>query len=409
MGDTMATSIDERAKVPAHVPPELVWDNSFDAFTAEGDDPWQAIARLHDGPPLIWATDASYGRPGWVLTRFDLINEAFLDHEHFSGEREGMPASMLGVNMRLNPIEFDPPDHYGHRRNLNPVFTPKAVGAMGDAVRRTCRELVDRFAGKGGCDFIHDFAVPFPTYVFLDVMDMPREMAGEFLGWEEDLMRASDPMQRVAAARAIYAYLEAHMARQEQHPTNDLNRAITGAMFGDRPLDHVEKMGMYYVLYVGGLDTVYSTLGWIMRHLAMDSELQERLRGNPELIPDAVEEFARLYSVVITHRSVRSDFTFHGVPMKAGEEVNMPLMLADRDPLVFPDPQRADIERKPRHIAFGTGVHNCLGVHLAKRELRMVVEEFLSRFRNIRIAEGEAYRYHTGRTFGIDYLPLVWD
>ena len=87
----------------------------------------------------------------------------------------------------------------------------------------------------------------------------------------------------------------------------------------------------------------------------------------------------------------------------------MPLALADRDPSVFANPHEIDLDRKPRHVAFGTGTHNCLGIHLAKRELRIVVEEFLARFRNIRIKPGEKRRYHTGRTFGMEYLPLIWD
>ena len=98
---TSTTPTTEAANIPSHVPPELVWDNSFDAFTAEGEDPFLAISRMHELPPIVWATDASYGRPGWIATRHDVISEIFIDSEHFSGEREGMPASMLGVNMRL--------------------------------------------------------------------------------------------------------------------------------------------------------------------------------------------------------------------------------------------------------------------------------------------------------------------
>jgi cytochrome P450 len=126
-------------------------------------------------------------------------------------------------------------------------------------------------------------------------------------------------------------------------------------------------------------------------------------------LPQAVEEFCRSYSVSLTHRCVREDFVFHGVPMKKGEEVNLPTTLANRDPTVFVNPHDFDIGRKPRHIAFGTGTHNCLGINLAKREIRVVLEEFLTSFRNIRIREGETYRFHTGRSFGIDYLPLTWD
>ncbi|MDE2597592.1 MAG: cytochrome P450, partial [Sphingomonadales bacterium] len=115
------------------------------------------------------------------------------------------------------------------------------------------------------------------------------------------------------------------------------------------------------------------------------------------------------FSVVVTHRQVAKDFTFHGVTMKAGDEVHMPISLANRDPAMFDNPHMVDIDRQPRHITFGTGTHNCIGIHLAKRELRIVLEEFLKRFRNIRLAEGQDYAYHTGRTFGLEKLPLVWD
>jgi cytochrome P450 len=396
-------------EAPAHVPPELVWDNSFDRFTAEGDNPFHAVTRLHDGPPLIWATDASYGRPGWVATRYDMIAEIMMDHTHFSAERPGMIADLLGVNLRLNPIEIDPPAHHGYRRNLNPAFTARAMGALEEPVRATCMALIAKFDSNGGCEFIHDFAIPFPTYVFLDLMGMPREKAADFLSWEERLMRGATMNDRVSAARAIYAYLEGHKAQQMGCPVNDVNDSICTATFEGRPLEHLEAMGMYYVLWVGGLDTVYSTLGWVMRHLASHPDLQARLRENPQEVPAAVEEFSRAFSVVVTHRQVAQDFSFHGAPLRKGEEINLPLSLANRDPRVFPNPHIVDIDRKPRQIAFGTGAHSCLGIHLAKREIRVVVEEFLRRFRNIRIAEGETYQFHTGRTFGIDWLPLVWD
>lgn len=395
--------------IPDHVPPELVWDHSFDAYTAQGDDPWLAVTRLHEGPGIIWATDASYGRPGWVLTRNDLISEAFIDYEHFSGERKGMIADLVGEPVRLNPIEIDPPQHHGYRKILNPFFTPKAVNGIGDAVRDACVELIAKFEEKGGCEFVSEFAIPFPSYVFLDLMGMPRDKVGQFIDWEDRIMRSPDFMDRAKAAREVYEYLKAHKDKQRDHPSNEFLAGMMAGEVDGRPLNHLELMGMYYVLYVGGLDTVYSTLGWILDHLATHPGLQQRLRDDPELINAAVEEYSRAFSVVVTHREVRNDFTFHGVPMKKGEEVNMPLALADRDPSVFANPHEIDLDRKPRHVAFGTGTHNCLGIHLAKRELRIVIEEFLKRFRNIRIKPGETRRYHTGRTFGMEYLPLVWD
>jgi cytochrome P450 len=392
-----------------HIPPELVWEGKFDEFTSHGDDPFLAITRFHKMPPVFWATEVSYGQPGWICTDFDTISEVFQDHEHFSGERHSAIASLVGEPVRLNPIEIDPPAHHGYRRNLNPVFTPKAMGAVLEAVRDTCGSLIAKFEDKGGCEFVKDFAIPFPTYVFLDLMALPRDRAGDFIAWEDRMMRSPDNLDRAAAAQEIYKYLCGHKDREKANPSNEVNRAITQGTFEGRPLDHYEMMGMYYVLWAGGLDTVYSTLGWIMRHLATHPELQDRLRADPDLLGPAVEEFARAFSVVVTHRTVVDDFVFRGAPLKKGDPINLPISLANRDPSVFADPHTVDIDRNPRHINFGTGAHTCLGVHLAKRELRTVVEEFLKRFRNIRIKEGDNYRYHTGRTFGMDYLPLEWD
>ncbi|HMO69251.1 MAG TPA: cytochrome P450 [Novosphingobium sp.] len=405
----MSAPADTATKIPPHVPAELVWEGSYDAFTAEGDDPFLAVSRFHELPPVIWVTDVTFGRPGWVCTRFDSVSEGFIDHARFSAERPGMIGELVGEPVRLNPIEIDPPAHHGYRKNLNPVFTPKAVGAMGDAVKATCESLIASFADKGRCDFVRDFAIPFPTYVFLDLMGMPRDLAQQFLDWEDELMRAPDMMDRVKAARGVYHYLKAHKDSQLANPVNELNRAIVTGTFDGRPLDHLEMMGMYYVLYVGGLDTVYSTLGWIMRHLATHPEDQTALRVNPELIPAAIEEFCRAFSVVNTHRHVAVDCEFHGAPLRKGDELHLPIALANRDPAVFADPHRIDFTRKPRHITFGTGTHSCLGIHLAKRELRTVVEAFLAHFRNIRPDPDQRDSYHTGRTFGMDSLPLLFD
>ncbi|WP_052223305.1 cytochrome P450 [Novosphingobium malaysiense] len=395
-------------RIPDNVPTELVWDHDFDTFTLEGDDPFISIARLQDGPPVIWGTEANFKRPGWIFTRDDVIREAFIDYEHFSSERPGMIADMLGEPILLNPIEIDPPRHHQYRKILNPFFTPAAIRGYDEPVRQICRELIAKFRDRGECEFVDEFAVPFPSYVFLDLMDMPRDLLDQFMGWQDELMRASDPMVRVAAARSIYGYLKQHMEAQQANPTTDLLKGIVSGQVEGRPMNFYEMMGMFYVLYVGGLDTVYSTIGWIMQHLATHPELQQRLRDNPDLLPQAIEEFSRAYSVVITHRAVAKDFVFHGVPLKKGDEVNLPIMLANRDPQVYDDPHTVNIDRKPRHIAFGTGTHNCVGVNLAKREMRIVVEEFLKAFDNIRIKPGETPRYHTGRTFGLDYLPLTW-
>ncbi|HET8710390.1 MAG TPA: cytochrome P450, partial [Spongiibacteraceae bacterium] len=228
--------------------------------------------------------------------------------------------------------------------------------------------------------------------------------------WERNLMRAEDPRERAGAMMSVFKYLEQFAAEQRQQPTTALMKAIVTAQYeGERPLTQDEVMGMVALLYIGGLDTVYSSLGWILHHLAGDSALQEKLRANPEAIPFAVEEFLRAYPVANPHRKIKQDFEFHGVKMRKGDHVLMATFAAHRDPLAYENPGQVIVERKPRHLAFAAGPHLCLGIHLAKRELRTVVAAVLSRFKNIRMPKGERCEFHTGGTWGVDRLPLEWD
>jgi cytochrome P450 len=147
-----------------------------------------------------------------------------------------------------------------------------------------------------------------------------------------------------------------------------------------------------------------------MRQLVEAPMLQERLRASPDDIPRAVNEFLRAFCVVSGARTVTTDLEFHGVFLRQGDLVCLPTYLAARDPLAFADPHAIDIDRQPRVLAFGTGHHTCIGMHLARREIKIVLEAMLSRFKNIRIPEGEAYRYHAGAAVvGVDYLPLTWE
>jgi cytochrome P450 len=394
-------------RVPAHVLPELVWDRSFSAFMQELDDPWLAGSRLHEGPDIVWATEAAYGQPGWIVTRHAPMQEVLVDHRNFTSEAPQM-APLLGVDWELNPINFDPPAHFKYRQVLNPFFTPRAVRQMDAAIRAICSELLDPLVPRGGCEFIGDFALKFPSYVFLALMGMPREMLPQFLEWEDGFMRAPDPELRLAAARGILGYLELFVEEQRIAPSTELMRGILDAEIDGRPLSQGEIMGMLYLLYLGGLDTVYSSLGWHMRHLARDPALQVRLRSNPQDIPRAVDELTRAFAVSKTLRTVARDIEFHGVPMRAGDPIHTPTYLAARDPRVFERPHEVDIDRRTRAISFGYGAHICLGVHLAKRELRIVLEMILGRCNDVRLVEGEPIPFHTGSVLGIDRLVLEW-
>ncbi len=401
-------------KAPEHVPEELIWPHKLDDFTSELDDPYLAAARLHerDGPGIMWAAEASLGKPGWVLTSHDLIREAYLDTEHFSSTRDANSGDVIGQDMvRMIPVEVDPPEHHHYRNILNPLFTPRHVMEYGDMVQATCDRLIDEIPDPANCEFISDFAEQFPNSIFLSLAGLPQEELPQFLQWERQLLRSGnegDYEKSTEAAKLIFQYLYGFVSKEKENPnrTEFIDTLLKGKI-KDRPLDDMEILGYLFLFYVAGLDTVYSTLGWIFRHLATDQGLQDHLRANPEDIPRAVEEFTRAFAVPAPHRRVARDFEFHGVKMRENDVVLLPLYLAARDPRTYEDPHKIDINRNARHISFATGPHICLGVHLAKRELRCAIQSMLSRFSSIRLKEDEQYEYHVGGVLGVDRLPLV--
>jgi cytochrome P450 len=403
----MATAATKFA-FPDHVPPALRWDRSLREFAHELDDPFLAVSRLHEGPDIFYARDASQERPGWVITRHALQQEVFIDFEHFTSAGGSGIDKLVGDNFRLVPIDYDPPVQISYRQILNPFFTPKAVNAMEGPVRETCDRLISEFENKGGCEYIGDFAVPFPSYIFLSLVGLPLDEAPKFVEWEARLLRGKTFEDRADAGRAVFNYLHNFVQEQRARPSTELLKAIIAAQVDGRPITDIEILGMLYTLYAGGLDTVYSTLGWIMRYLTRDQALQQKLRADPGLLPQAIDEFDRAYSVVSTNRRVAKDVTFHGVTMRKGDLVLMPLFLSGRDPQTWKNPHEIDLDRRPNALTFATGPHICVGRYLARREMRIALESFLTRFDKIHIAPGENYSYHTSPVYGVDKLPLAW-
>jgi cytochrome P450 len=405
----MSTAAESLPWLPDHVAPDLAWDNLLYGYAGSFDDPFVGASTLHEGPDIIYAKGAYRDMPGWLLTRYDHIEEVFQDPTHFSSAGWAQTRTLFGVDWDQNPLEIDPPAHKGYRQILQPSFQPSAINQLESIVRQTACELIDKFKGNGGCEFVSEFSALFPSYIFLELMGMPREKLPEFMEWEKDLFRGSSDEIRAAGGRRIIKYMEDYSAERRARPKGDVVSKIVTARLGDRPLDHGEILGMCVLLYVGGLDTVMSSLGWYFRHLANDQTLQSRLKDNPQDIPLAVDEFLRAFGITGTRRRLTCDYEFHGVLMKEGEWVTLPTYLASRDPRQYSDPHTIDIDRKARHLTLATGIHNCLGIHLAKREIKVVLEEFLSRFSNIRIPDGEQAEWHTGVVWGLDRLPLVWD
>lgn len=395
--------------VPSHVPSAVVWDNDFVAYLRELDDPYLAGARLHEGPPVIWATNASFGMPSWIFVSHEAVQEGFANARKFSSLRGPLTAAVMNPDWKLLPVESDAPDHQQYRQVLRPFFTPEAMERRFDQAQRLTDRLIDGFIDRGSCEFIGEFASILPNAIVISMLGLPEEMLPRFLAWEDTAIHGASHAEQLAAGIAVHDYLADYIAEQTRDPTNELIQAIVNGRMNDRALTQAEKEGLVYLLFIAGLDTVFSTMGWIMKHLATDQALQERLRRNPHEIPAAVEEFTRAYGVSAPSRIVAEDLTFHGVPMKKGEHILLPTYLAGRDPRAFANPHVIDIDRKPRHVTFGLGAHVCIGIHLAKREMRIMIETFLRRMNNIRIKAGGGFAYHTSNTIGLDHLDLEWD
>jgi cytochrome P450 len=395
--------------VPSHVPPHLVRDWAFSTAPGALEDPFAALSVLYDGPDIFWSPRVRYGAPSWVVTRHDLICEITQDAETFSNWRQAGFSQLMGEDWDLIPLEKDGAEHGKFRTLMNPIFSPKEVARIEASVRQTAERLVDQLAAGTEGDLIEGLARPFPVSVFLSLMGLPEELTPQFLEWEEGLLHAKSDQQRVEAATAIRDYPSSVIAERRRRPTGDLvSFAVTSKIDG-RPLSDEEIMGICYLLFVAGLDTVASTLGFIFKHLAENPDNQQLLRDEPELRTAAIEEFLRAYSVTTSNRLLTRDIDFHGVSMKAGDRVVICWALSGLDEREFADARRIDFRRQHvRHTTFAVGPHRCIGSHLARRELKIALDLVLERIPTFRIKPGERAVTHATGVFGVDYLPLSW-
>lgn len=362
----------------------------------------------------------------WAVTRYEDIHQVFQDYQTFSSEsvteyymaegpEGGALSSLRSMMPRLIPEELDPPEHGKFRQLLTPLLSPGRVKELEPTITGQCAGLIDGFIDHGSCDFAVDFARQFPGRIFMRLFGLPVEEADTFLGWADALMHTlpeNDPdgQVRMNAAMSVFTYLNGLLEERRREPRDDIVSYLLGVEVDGRPLTDVELMQMAFLLYMGGLDTVAGTLGYIFHHLAQHPELRAVLIAEPGRIPDAVEEYLRWSSIVTPGRIVTRDVDFAGCPMRQGDIVLLPTAAAGWDPREFPDAEQFVMDRKEnRHLAFGAGPHRCVGSHLARAELRIAIEEWHRRIPDYHIADPAAVTQHVAGVAGLDALPLVFD
>jgi cytochrome P450 len=222
-----------------------------------------------------------------------------------------------------------------------------------------------------------------------------------------DMVSASDEA-RTGAHRNVAAMMKPLIEARQAERGNDLISWLLEADIDGRPITYDELQAYCLLLFAAGLDTVANSMGFGMNYLAADVALQERLRAQPEMIPEAVEEFLRKYAVAMPGRTVTRDAEFGGVQIRAGERVMLMFPGANTDPTIFPDPEAFDLDRENKvHLSFNSGPHRCVGSHLARLELRVLYEEWFKRMPNVRLDPERPTQYRTGVTLAVHSLRLI--
>jgi cytochrome P450 len=375
------------------------------------DDPAPGYARLREQCPVA-RVPGMMGEPNvWVSTYDDAL-WALKHPEVFSSRAEAID---IGQEHDLIPLQIDPPLHTKYRRFLAEWFNTKAIAPLEPEVRKLVNELLDGIAPRGECDFHLDFATPLPSTVFLAQMGLPQEDLPNLLRWRDDIIRPAADPDEAAATRArtgaeMTAYFDAQIDGLRANPGPGFWSDLVNAEFDGRPLDRGELLGMAFLLIIAGLDTVTATLDCMIEYLAEHPDRRQMLVERPELTTDAVEEMMRfLTPVQLIPRVVAQDATIGGVDIKAGDHATIVLGAANLDPGTYDGAEEVDFERdRSINLAFGGGPHLCLGINLARLELRVALEEWHRRIPDYSIVEGAEIAHSPGIRQA-DHLPLVWD
>jgi cytochrome P450 len=374
---------------------------------AQSDDP-RAITRELRQEPVHRIGDMFT-----LVTRREDVEEALRRTGLFSWNEVPMD---LGNIRPLIPLQIDPPKHVKYRRILDPLFAPKKMALLEPEVMALVDKLMNSFASKGSCDFHEEFAVPLPCTVFLRFMGLPYEDLDMFLDVKDNIIRPpgmtmdEQAPHRRKAGDTVYEYFQKVIEERKKSPGDDaLSQIMASEVDGERLTDE-EVQDICFLFIIAGLDTVTDSLDCFFAYLAQEPEQRKLIAQDESAIPSAVEELLRWESPVpAVPRVATEDVEFGGCPVHKGEQVMLLIGSANTDDTSHPGVDEVDLRRNPNpHLAFGGGVHRCLGSHLARVELRVALREFHRRIPDYSLAPGTVLQYTPGLR-SLETLPLVFE
>jgi hypothetical protein len=402
------------------------WTSDYDIFDPQYvKDPFPIWDEVRERCPV--AHTERWGA-SWMPTRYADLFAIAQDIRHFSsrdvlvaptgpgpdGEGEppaDIPEELRDYNAGAPPITSDPPVHTWARRLLLPPFSVKAIAKWEPLTREHCRALIDRVIDQGRADAAVDYAQQIPPYVIAAMLGIPRDMTGTFTEWVRGFLELglTNADLRGEAARNIFLYLWDRIVEHKKNPQDDLITYLLTAEVDGKPVPEQHVLGTCFLLLVAGIDTTWSSIGSALWHLAQHPEDRKRLIEEPALLPTAVEELLRAYSPVTMARYVAEDYQYNGCPMREGDRVLMNFPAANRDPEKFADADRVIIDRDENpHIAFGVGIHRCAGSNLARMEMRVAIQEWLTRIPDFRLADPSAVTWAGGQVRGPRTMQVLF-
>ncbi|MGV0580419.1 cytochrome P450 [Mycolicibacterium elephantis] len=380
----------------------------------------EALTRLRSEAPVSWVDVPNY-RPFWAITKHADIMDIERDNELFTNSPRPVLVTAEGDEQQAaigvrTLIHMDDPEHRVMRAIGADWFRPKAMRALKVRVDELAKAHVDKMMELGPeCDFVQQVAVNFPLYVIMSLLGVPEsdfplmlKLTQELFGSDDDeFKRGTEQAEQMSALLEMFEYFTALTKARRGQPTEDLASAIANATVDGERLSDIATMSYYAIVAAAGHDTTSATISGGMLALIENPDQQAKLRNDLSLMPPATEEMIRWVTPVKAFmRTAAEDTTVRGVPIAAGESVLLSYVSGNRDEDVFDDPFRFDVTRDPnKHVAFGYGVHFCLGAALARMEVNSFFTELLPRLRSVELAGAPEY---VATTFvgGLKHLPL---
>ena len=375
-------------------------------------DPYPIYDDLRERCPV--AHSDRYGGT-WLPVRHADVSAIAHDYEHFTSRgvvvTEGRPGDdVLPAPIGpAPPITSDPPFHQLARRLLLPAFSPKAIAGLEPYTRSLCDSLLDDLGDVAKLDGAIDYAQHIPVGVIAKMLGFPPEDGDLFRDFVHTILENIDrPIEeRIESFDPIETYFIAQVEDHRANPRDDLTTFLMNVEVNGEKLQDQHVFGTMLLILAAGVDTTWSAIGASLWHLAQHDDDRRRLASDPCQLDVAIEELLRAYAPVTMARLVKEDFEFEGCPMKKDEWVLLSFPAANRDPAAFDRADEVVLDREVnRHLAFGLGIHRCVGSNLARMELRVALECFLARHPEFSLADPDAVTWSRGQVRGPRTLPL---